>query len=542
MQTFLSLPLASILRHRRRSGCFAAVAVCFATLALAETAGAATWTVTSLSDSGPGSLRDAIAVASPGDTIRVQAAGTITLTGGELYIGEDLTIVGPGASQLAISGNHTTRVFEIASGATVSVSGFTVENGMSPANFGGAGIFNAGTLNVANCTISGNNTVPGTSGGGILSVAPLTIAGSTISGNSATIGGGIWADNALTMTDSIVDGNSAVQGGGIYNGWSLTMTASTVSNNSASDDGGGLYEQNLLGSAITNSTFSGNVASVFGGAIWILGGPIPLAIQNSTIANNTAQTGGGYFNGNPFPGFTFTGTLFANNGGGNCFGEPLGMSLGYNVADDNTCQFASTGDQNGVTPGAGLDPKGLHNNGGPTPTIALLPSSPAVDLIPAASCSLTTDQRGTARPQGKGCDAGAYELVPTVPFSSFSGHLAVANGKLRGFVLSSQFTLASGAPALQLKTQTLTLQIANYTLTLPPGSLHPLWNAPNAPLAYDGTVNGVNLVIGLISLGGDNWIFDAAGAPVTINATNPVPVTLTIGQNTGSTTVQEIIR
>jgi hypothetical protein len=283
------------------------------------------------------------------------------------------------------------------------------------------------------------------------------------------------------------------------------------------------------------------MATELGGAIWNNVAYALTTIRNSTVAGNSAGAGGGvhaeYFNA-----FQFAGALLANNVGGNCAGRLAGTSQGYNVSDDSTCAFAGTGDQNGVTPGAGLDPKGLQNNGGPTQTIALLPTSPAVDLVPAASCSLTTDQRGTTRPQGKGCDAGAYELVQTVPFSSFSGHLVVTNGKLHGFVLTSQFTLDSDAPALQLQAQTLTLQIANYTLTLPPGSLNPLWKAPNAPLAYEGTVNGVKLVIGLISLGNGNWSFDAAGAPVTITATNPVPVTLTIGQNTGTTSVRAIIQ
>ncbi len=237
----------------------------------------------------------------------------------------------------------------------------------------------------------------------------------------------------------------------------------------------------------------------------------------------------------------FRGTLLANNSGGNCLNGSA-TSQGYNISDDNTCAFANTGDQNGVAPGAGLDPKGLQNNGGPTQTIALLSTSPAVDLIPIASCTLTTDQRGTTRPQGKGCDAGAYELVQTVPFSSFSAHLAIETGKVSGFVLTSFFTLGSGAPALQLQTQTLILQIANYTLTLPPGSLRPLWNGPNAPLAYTGTINGAHLIIGLISLGNNTWSFDAAGTPISTGATNPVAVTLTIGQNTGNTSVNAIIR
>ncbi len=210
MHTFLTLPFASILARRsQHRACLAAVAACFATLALAGTAAAATLTVTNLADSGAGSLRDTIASASPGDTIQVQATGTITLTSGELYIGQNLTIAGPGASQLAISGNHVSRVFEIAYGTTVSLSGMTIENGMSPATAGGGGIYNEGTLIITNCTISGNTTVDGLNGGGIDSYGPLTITGSTISGNSASVdGGGIEAEASLILIDSTVSNNS----------------------------------------------------------------------------------------------------------------------------------------------------------------------------------------------------------------------------------------------------------------------------------------------------------------------------------------------
>ena len=61
----------------------------------------------------------------------------------------------------------------------------------------------------------------------------------------------------------------------------------------------------------------------------------------------------------------------------------------------------------------------------------------------------------------------------------------------------------------------MTLQIANYTLTLPAASFHQLWKAANAPYGYEGMVNGVTVVIGLIPLGNNTYSFDAAGSPVT---------------------------
>jgi hypothetical protein len=97
-----------------------------------------------------------------------------------------------------------------------------------------------------------------------------------------------------------------------------------------------------------------------------------------------------------------------------------------NLSDDNSCAFVFTamGDLDN-TP-AGLDPNDLQNNGGPTQTIALLPTSLAVDAVPwnanpeLSSCTDTarqtimTDQRGVPRPQGRACDIGAFEFFKKV--------------------------------------------------------------------------------------------------------------------------------
>jgi hypothetical protein len=72
-------------------------------------------TVTNLTDHDPGSLRDAIATTPDGGAVDFQAGlnGNITLTTGELAIGKDLTIEGPGTNVITVSGNHGSRVFNI---------------------------------------------------------------------------------------------------------------------------------------------------------------------------------------------------------------------------------------------------------------------------------------------------------------------------------------------------------------------------------------------------------------------------------------------
>ncbi len=155
-----------------------------------------TLTVSSVSDSGSGSLRAEIAAAQSGDTIVFAASlngKTITLTSGELDLTKNLTIQGPGASQLTISGNNTTltthasRVFEVAQNTTVTLSGMTInDHGVSLKSWSvavkyGGGILNHGTLTITGSTLTDNHTYGG-DGGAIFSDGTLTITGSTLSG------------------------------------------------------------------------------------------------------------------------------------------------------------------------------------------------------------------------------------------------------------------------------------------------------------------------------------------------------------------------
>ena len=84
-------------------------------------------TVTNTNDSGPGSLRQAIASAQAGDVIGFSVSGTIVLNS-TLMINTSLTINGPGPSALALDGNNATQILVVNSGAVVKISGLTVQN------------------------------------------------------------------------------------------------------------------------------------------------------------------------------------------------------------------------------------------------------------------------------------------------------------------------------------------------------------------------------------------------------------------------------
>lgn len=189
-----------------------AVAVAAALAASAAPAQAATFTVTNTNDSGAGSLRQAIvdANASAGaDTITFGSGvtGAITLTSGALSVTDDLSINGPGAASLTVSGNNNGRVVDIGSGVTASLVGVTIADGLEAGT--GAGIYNAGSLTVENTTISNNNITFGY-GGGIFNGGALIVKDSTFSGNSGNGYGAAIAQlgNTATVTGTTFVGNS----------------------------------------------------------------------------------------------------------------------------------------------------------------------------------------------------------------------------------------------------------------------------------------------------------------------------------------------
>jgi hypothetical protein len=183
-----------------------------------------TLTVMNNLDSGPGSLRAEIAAARNNDAI-VFAPGlsgqTINLTSSALLITQSLTIAGPGAGNLTISGNSASRVFEVgqSNGNKVALSGLKITNGVAQDGLGGGAIENFGNLTVSNCTLSNNKAqltgpFPEGSGGAIFNSGPgLTVSGCTLSNNSAAAdGGAFFARDPTTVVGSTISGNSACPG------------------------------------------------------------------------------------------------------------------------------------------------------------------------------------------------------------------------------------------------------------------------------------------------------------------------------------------
>jgi hypothetical protein len=239
-------------------------------------------TVWNTNDGGGGSLRQAILDAMPGDTLNLAVVGAITLTNGALVITNNLTIIGPGATNLALSGNTNSRVFEIASSATVSISGLTIRDGYAGAwspgyQWDGGGIYNAGALAVTACVIVSNsagnayangNGLQGGCGGGIYNAGTLVLDACTLVGNTAGTGGSGYQL-----------GGTGGQGGAICNAGTLTLSACALATNSAGLGG--------LGVGDGESSFGGMGGS--GGAIYNTN---TLSLNSTTFSGNSAGNGG----------------------------------------------------------------------------------------------------------------------------------------------------------------------------------------------------------------------------------------------------------
>jgi hypothetical protein len=401
---------------------------------------------------GPGA--DKLRLLDQNQTEKNHVDKPITVEGGATVWVYDLTF----NSHLVNRGTLTLTNSTV-SGNTASLAGFGIVYG--------GGIYNQGTLILTTSTVSGNTasffgTGSGAAfGGGIYNQGTLTLTNSTVSGNTVrsnngqAFGGGIGNSGTLTLTTSTVSGNTATGygdglsvGGGIVNQGTLTLTNSTVSGNSASF-AGGIYQERVTPSSspsVTSTTLifctmfgnraargASSLASFEfahdGQLVEQQDHQILLALRNSIVAGTPKDQG-----------FDLLATI---------------TTKGYNLlqrVDPATTTFRDP-DHLHATDRMNLDlspflDATLRSNPGPdgkpapTPTLALLKvpgtPNPALDVIPLASCVVTVtptdekgkpvldpvtnqpltiitdhDQRGVTRPQGNGCDIGAYELVQT---------------------------------------------------------------------------------------------------------------------------------
>ncbi len=353
--------------------------------------------VTNLNDSGAGSLRQALEDIAVDGTITFDpalAGGTIALAG-PLWPGHNVTINAADAPGLSLNGGGVDRVLIVDAGVTVNMAHLTVTNGYGYQLAGG--ILNNGHLTLDHVTVTGNTMT--------------TDAGDFWQG-----GGGIYSGDGATLNlvdSSVINNNAGWSGGGVYSFFNTTtnIVRSTIAGNVSNDVGGGLR---LLGNGeIVNSTISGNEATGwYGGALFMTDGTVDMI--NTTVVDNVSPSyaSAAVFVGTFGPGsatLNVGNSIIAQNVTEGCFLAPFGAgavainSLGYNLFSDGTC-FPVVSDQ--IVADAGLDV--LADNGGPTQTHALLAGSAALDAADAGSC-LATDQRGVARPQGAGCDIGAFE-------------------------------------------------------------------------------------------------------------------------------------
>jgi hypothetical protein len=377
-----------------------------------------------------GDLRYCLTQATSGDdTVAFNVTGNITLQGALPTLGASVQIEGPGAGRLSVQGGAggNYAIFTTGAGATVDIADLTITNGngfyggglendgtLTVADsvltdntaFRGAGIYNTGTLTVLNSTIANNRSVD--NGGGIANFGPLTVTDSVLAGNTGLSGGAVYnfGLGSLTLSYSTLTGNEAHTGGGITNNsGQVAVSNSTLAGNSAtSGGGGGLY--NDYGGLVTidESTLANNDASTEGGGLLNEPGGT-LAVVGSTISGNVASTGGGIGNGGSL---TTRNTILAGDrasAGPDLFGD-LG-SQGHNLVG-NPQGGSGLADTDLLNVDPHLGP--LQDNGGPTRTMALQPDSPAIDAGDNMDAPMW-DQRGPRflRIEHGTIDIGAFE-------------------------------------------------------------------------------------------------------------------------------------
>ncbi len=370
---------------------------------------------------------DAVVFSSP-QTITL--ASVITING----VNDTLTITGPGANLLTLSGNNAVQVFSISAGEITSISGMTITTAVGGAVANGATltvtniIFDANTdsnggaitnsgveLTVTGCTFSNNtNTGPSVSGSGgaaIHNTALATINSSTFTNNSTIVsaqGGAIDNRGTMTINDSTFTGNTTVGTGqnafggaiSVQGGGQLTINNSVLTGNSSKKQGGAIYFQPNAGTPvllINNSTFTNNISNSDnttdgdGGALFLTGTG-SVTITGSTFTGNSAnagRTGGAIAVSVPMTmsNSTVSGNTAGSNGGG-IYASGVSTTI-VNITNSTIVNNTATVNGGGVQRASTTNPVNLRNsivanniaNGGTSPDVLGTINSNGFNLI-----------------------------------------------------------------------------------------------------------------------------------------------------------------
>lgn len=430
------------------------------------------------------SLREAVRLANEAagaDTILFDpslAGGTITLTGGQLDITDEVTITGLGADQLTISGGGASRIFGSVGTHDVTIEDLTLTDGSAIGARGGAALVDGGFLTLTRSVVQN-------------SIADFGSAIDVFQGRLQLFDSSIVSNPGANSAIRLVDSFGGIEG-------------STISSN----QGVGVRFDSTANNGIEQVIF-----------------------LDSTIVGND---GGGFFNdGGLGVELFYQGSIFADNGGAGSFGQPsdiivrLFLSTGFNLLDDTpqgaAAHPAAATDIRNTDPVLGS----LQNNGGTTPTHAPLVGSPAID----AGFSLSpTDQIGAPRifdqpdvpnaPGGNGSDIGAVERPATeTPSFVVTTDLDVVSDIDGRTSLREAILLANATPGLD--TITFDASLAGSTILLSEGQLE---------LRSSITINGLGAKDLTISGGGVSRVFsEEGGGQRIINITD-----LTIADGMGS--------
>jgi hypothetical protein len=466
----------SLLRHAQRRPIAASMAVLFA-LSASSTWATPPAVTNCLDDNSGGTLRQAAAGASSGDTIDMSTlpCSTITLENGSIAIPQNiLTLHGPGQQQLTITGKNGAAIepYRIINHTYAGTTGhlyidnLRIEYGQY-SNSGGranGGCIRSGgsvtltSVAVYHCTAAATSPTlsKGAHGGGVYAYAGLTIKDhsnlwyntvSTANPGYSAQGGGAWTYGPFDMSDSVVANNSALgakaHGGGLALFGNVTISGSAIGANYSGRSSGGIHIISSYPAGITttisNSTITLNSAHLLVGGVWVDSETVN--INNSTIVSNTAPS---YKFGSTTPYYYAPGVALSS------YFAPLALSLQSTIIANNTsgstledlsfgptpATVTITGSNNLVRayqsdvtlPGGQGNLTGVcpllgpvRDNGGGTYTHALQSGSPAIDAgnnsanDPHTGAPAAYDQRGSPylRVSGSSADIGAYEYQKT---------------------------------------------------------------------------------------------------------------------------------